>query len=288
MKELIQYLPTSAVVTLTFVITFVGIAMLVSLGFLIKFLVTRIEHIKAPGVDLTLGNAISKKEVNKIKDATGVDVNDDSFTSVVVNVISYSTESAYEATAARQRLYEVQMKNTKSKLSMLKTILIGDYIKKSGRNDVDFLDLVLSSVLESVILNRMDSAFQADRFSEKTKDAIIELYKPFIESAFSDLKIELIKVTALTKNVFDDCIIECLETQKDLIRKSVIECFEYAYEESLAYIKSLNEINLKYSSLINNTLRSYFIKSSPKLVESLPEIWNKTMPPNRVVGDHND
>lgn len=288
MKELIQYLPTSAVVTLTFVITFVGIAVLVSLGFLIKFLVTRIEHIKAPGVDLTLGNMISNKEANKIKDTTGVDVNDDSFTSVVVNVISYSTESAYEATAARQRLYEVQMKNAKSKLSMLKTILIGDYIKKSGRNDVDFLDLVLSSVLENVILNRMDSAFQADRFSEKTKDAIIELYKPFIESAFSDLKIELIKVTALTKSVFDDCIINCLETQKDLVRKSVIECFEYAYEESLAYIKSLNEINLKYSSLINNTLRSYFINSSPKLVESLPEIWNKTMPPNRVVGDHND
>lgn len=288
MKELIQYLPTSAVVTLTFVVTFVGIAVLVSLGFLIKFLVARIEHVKALGVDLTLGKIVPKKEVNKIKDTTGVDVNESSFTSVIVNVIGYSTESAYEATAARQRLYDVQMKNAKSKLSMLKTILIGDYIKKSGRNDVDFLDLVLSSVLESVILNRMDSAFQADRFSEKTKDAIIELYKPFIESAFSDLKIELIKVTSLTKNVFDGCIIDCLETQKDLVRKSVIECFEYAYEESLAYIKSLNEINLKYSSLINNTLRSYFINSSPKLIESLPEIWNKTMPPNRVVGDHND
>lgn len=287
MKELMQYLPTSVIVILTFIIVFVGIGVLVALGFFIRFIVTRTESFKAGSIEIGL-NKIPHKEAEKIKEVTGVDVNDNSFTSIVVNILSYSTETAYESSAARQRLYDLQVKNSRSKMSMLKTIIIGEYIKKSGRNDVDFLDMVLSSLIDSVVITKLESAFQADRFSEKTKDAVLDMYNPFIETAFSDLKIELIKVMASTGDLFDKYIIDCLESQKDLLRKSIIECFEFAYNESLAYVKSLNEINLKYSALINNTLKSYFMSSNPKLVESLPEIWNKTMPPNSVVGDHND
>lgn len=287
MKELMQYLPTSVIVILTFIVMFVGIGTLVALGFFIRFIVTRTESFKAGSFEIGLKKTPSK-EAEKIKAATGVDVNDNSFTSIVVNILSYSTETAYESSAARQRLYDLQVKSSKSKMSMLKTIIIGEYIKKSGRNDVDFLDMVLTSLIDSVVIAKLESAFQADRFSEKTKDAVLDMYNPFIETAFSDLKIGLIKVLASTGGLFDKCIVDCLESQKDLLRKSIIECFEFAYNESLVYIKSLNEINLKYSALINNTLKSYFISSNPKLVESLPDIWNKTMPPNSVVGDHND
>lgn len=301
MAEIIQVLPNSILLLFSIAIIIIVAGLAVGIFFIIKNIVNKGK------LRLKIGNSeigLNSSDENNNDKKTNIEqqsvtsnvklnnhLNKNSFVSVISNIIGFSTDMAYEATTMRQRLYSDQIRNAKSKFSMVKTMIVGEYIKNLEDVNVDFIDLVLDSLLDNSILVKLEKAFQADRFAEKTKDQILELYKPFIESAFSNFRVNLIKFI----NNMDDSkntllvekkMIECVDNQKDLIKKSIVECFEYAHTESVNYVKELKELNLKYSSHINNTLKSY-ISDLPELINSLPEVWNETMPPNSVVGGTN-
>lgn len=295
MAEIIKALPNSILLTLTIAIILILVGLAIGLFFLIKSVLCK-GKLKVKIGNNEIGLNSSDESSNKqqsVKEQQNLDINTSSlnkvsFISVISNIINYSTDMSYEATAMRQSLYTDQVRNAKAKFNMVKTIIIGDYIKGLDNISVEFIDLVLESLIDNTIMMKLEKAFQADRFAEKTKDRVLEANKSFIESAFSDFKLNLIKfINNLNDNkdmlIINKKIITCVDNQKDLIKKSIIECFEYAYSEAVNYVKKLTDLSARYSAHINNALRSY-ITDIPDIVNNLPEIWNETMPPNSVVG----
>lgn len=297
MAEIIEALPNSILLTFTIAIILIITGLAIGLFFLIKSVLSKGKlKVKIGNNEIGLNSSDENSNKQSVKEQQNLNIstsslNKISFISVISNIINYSTDMSYEATTMRQNLYTDQVRNAKSKFNMVKTVIIGDYIKGLDNISVEFIDLVLESLIDNAIMMKLEKAFQADRFAEKTKDRVLEANKSFIESAFSDFRLNLIKfINNLNDNkdmlIIDKKIITCVDNQKDLIKKSIIECFEYAYSEAVNYVKKLTELNTKYSAHINNALKSY-ITDIPDIVNNLPEIWNETMPPNSVVGSLN-
>lgn len=301
MAEIIKVLPTSILIMFAIAIIVIAVGLAVGIFFLIRSI------LKKGKLKVKVGNqefgfntnedfsvtAVSTKEENKIEKESRkeiVNTSSSSFISVITSVINYSINSAYDAVTLRQRLFSDHVRNAKSKFNMVKTLIIGDYIKGLKNINVDFVDIVLENLIDNTILIRLEKAFQADRFAEKTKDQVLDMYKPFIESAYSDFKIELTKlmrdIDDKGTHLIEDKMLECIENQKELIKKSIIECFEYAYNESINYVKELDELSNKHGDQINNSLKSYFT-SNPEIINNLPKVWNDITPPNSVVGENN-
>lgn len=301
MTEIIKVLPTSILIMFAIAIIVIAVGLAVGIFFLIRSI------LKKGKLKVKVGNqefgfntnedssvtAVSTKEENKIEKESRkeiVNTSSSSFISVITSVINYSINSAYDAVTLRQRLFSDHVRNAKSKFNMVKTLIIGDYIKGLKNINVDFVDIVLENLIDNTILIRLEKAFQADRFAEKTKDQVLDMYKPFIESAYSDFKIELTKlmrdIDDKGTHLIEDKMLECIENQKELIKKSIIECFEYAYNESINYVKELDELSNKHGDQINNSLKSYFT-SNPEIINNLPKVWNDITPPNSVVGESN-
>lgn len=299
MVEILKLLPTSVLVIFTVVIIILLSLLTFGIFLFIKGLSKKNSEVEVEGKIFGQGFKFNNKKnkddlaENKIEKESQKEImntNSSSFISVITSVINYSINSAYDAVTLRQRLFSDHVRNAKSKFNMVKTLIIGDYIKGLKNINVDFVDIVLENLIDNTILIRLEKAFQADRFAEKTKDQVLDIYKPFIESAYSDFKIELTKlmrdIDDKGTHLIEDRMIECIENQKELIKKSIIECFEYAYNESINYVKELDELSNRHGDQINNSLKSYFT-SNPEIINNLPKIWNDITPPNSVVGENN-
>lgn len=275
MNELIKALPQSTVTIIAIAFTIAIILLAFGLWSLLKHLVT---HAK---IGLKFGN--KELSINKEKEGRKLDINE-SFTSVITNILNYSSETAYEASVLRQNLFDDQVRNARSKFEMIRTLIVGDYASKVEDCNIDLIDIILNNVIDISIIIKLEKIFQVDKLTEKSKEAILSLYKPFIEQAASNIHLEIQKLIKPTNTLFSDDILKCIDAQKDLIRKSLIEILEYAYDESKNYFIRLKDLNEKYSVLINNTLKSYF-SDNEQIVESFPSVWNETVPPNNVVGE---
>lgn len=300
MAEIIKALPTSILIMFAIAIIVIVAGLAVGVFFLVRSIIKKGVRVKVGSQEYgfntgenSASTTVSAKREDKIEQESQKEImntSSSSFISVITSVINYSISSAYEAVTLRQRLFSDHVRNAKSKFSMVKTLIIGDYIKGLKNVNVDFIDIVLESLIDSTILIRLEKAFQADRFAEKTKDQILDLYKPFIESAYSDFKIELTKlmrdIDDKGTHLIQSKMLDCVDSQKDLIKKSITECFEYAYNESVNYVKELEELSTRHGDQINNSLKSYFT-SNQEIVNSLPKIWNEMTPPNSVVGEGN-
>lgn len=274
MNELIRALPQSTVTIIAIIITISAVLLAFGLWSLLKHLVTNAKiGLKFGNKELSINKNNSKKE--------GIDR---SFTSIITNILNYSSETAYESSILRQNLFDDQVRNAKSKFEMVRTLIIGDYSSKVKDCDIDLIDIILNNIIDIVIILKLEKIFQIDKLNEKSKEAILSLYKPFIDQAASNIHLELQKLIKPANTLFNNEILVCVDNQKDLIRKSLIEILDYAYDESKSYYTKLKELNEKYSILINNTLKSYF-SDNEQIIESFPNIWNETIPPNNVVGE---
>lgn len=297
MAEIIQALPPKILVMFAIALITIAIAVVVGLFFIIQGLLKGSFKLKLGNREIGYNGkedkVVNNKEEKIIEQESQKELlttSNSSFMSVITSIINYSVNSAYDAVILRQNLFSDHVRNAKSKFNMVKTLIIGDYIKGLKNVNVDFIDILLENLIDNTILIKLEKAFQADRFAERTKDQVLDMYKSFIESVYSDFRIEL---TKLLRNIGDsgthlieNKILDCVDNQKDLIKKSVIECFEYAYNESLNYVKELNKLSNKHGDQINNSLKTY-LTTRPEIINSLPKVWNDITPPNSVVGESN-
>lgn len=275
MNELIRALPQSIVTVIALIFTVAIILLVFGIWKLLKHLVT---HAK---IGLKFGN--KELSINKEKNEKNLNINE-SFTSVITNILNYSSEKAYDSSVLRQNLFDDQVRNAKSKFEMIKTLIIGDYAAKESNANIDLVDIILDNIIDIEVIIKLEKIFQVDKLTEKSKEVILNLYKPFIDRAASNIHIEVQKLIKPSNTLFNENILLCIDAQSDLIRKSLIEILEYAYDESKNYFVRLKDLNEKYSILINNTLKSYFYDNE-QIVKSFPNIWNESAPPNSVVGD---
>lgn len=213
-------------------------------------------------------------------------VDKDSFIPTIRNIINHTMDLANEEAVARQRLYSDQNRNTKSKFDMLKAMIIADYCNRYPSANISFLELILNSLIDSCILIKFEKAFQADRFAEKTKDQILDQYRSFIDSAYSELRLGLVKFRnslGEDNKLLTQDILTCVDAQKDNIKRSIIDCFEYAHAESINYVNNIQKSKQKHSTNINNALKGY-LSNSPEVTNYLPNVWSETMPPDGIVG----
>lgn len=280
MIDFIKMLPPAAITIISIALTALVIAVVVGVWMILKHILTHIKKVEILGNKVELSNDNNEEIVSQVIQQQPIK---DSFQSVIFNILGYATDTAYEASTLRQTLYDDQLRSAKSKFSMIKTLIVGDYSKNHQCN-VDLIDIIFDNVFDIVILSKLEKIFQLDRMTERSKDSFIALHKSFIDESPWKVQLELRKLIGPNNSLFDSDILVSLSRQEDLIKKSITEVLEYSYDESLKYINNLNELNIKYSSLINNTLKSYF-NDDNSILDMLPEKWNDTVPPNSVVGE---
>lgn len=280
--------PTTLVLIFTF--AFIIIVLIVLIAFYAVKLRGKFQ-LKIGNTELGLNTTESSDSKNSEPNTTktvsnNYKVDKESFIPTIRNIINHTMDLANEEAVARQRLYSDQNRNTKAKFDMLKAMIVADYCNKYPNANISFLELILNSLIDSCILVKFEKAFQADRFAEKTKDQVLDQYRSFIDSAYSELRLGLVKFRnslGEDNKLLTQDILTCVDTQKDNIKRSIIDCFEYAHSEAINYVNSIQKSKQKHSANINNALKGY-LSNSPGVTDYLPDVWSETMPPDGVVG----
>lgn len=213
------------------------------------------------------------------------------FTSTIATIIQYSINTGYENSKKRQELFDMQMSHIRESFDIVQTYVIQGYIKQQGTN-VDIVKALLNHCIEKTVILQFRHICIADRLAEKTKDGIIEINRNFIDSAFTNLWVELNNLLDYTDSSKDknksllfseDILLKSLEDQKETFKKMIIGSLEYAYDLAVKFLNEVQENNKVLDDKIQNLLSIHFEGE----VEELQRSWldpNSATPPNNVVG----
>lgn len=268
-----------------FVCTLIFLVFALCLFFLAKagvFLAKRINKLKLGGNEIQLGEDGKPIEDQKSENYT-------KFASTISAIIQYSINTGYENSQKRQELFDVQMTHAKENFDIIQTAIIENYISEGGQN-VEIAKTLLHHVINKVIILRFRSICVADRLAEKTKEGIIELNRNFIDSAYTDVWIELknlinytIKTEKNNTEYSDQLLLDSLKQQKDSIKKMITNSLEYAHTQALNFLTEIQECNKQLNDKIQNLLNIHFEGTAEKFQQS----WvseSVAIPPNSVVG----
>lgn len=246
------------------------------------FLVKRINKLKLGDKEIQLGEDGKPIEDQKPENYT-------KFASTISAIIQYSINTGYENSQKRRELFDVQMTHIKENFDIIQTAIIENYISEGGQN-IEIARALLHHVINKVIILRFRSICVADRLAEKTKDGVIELNRNFIESAYTDVWIELKNLVNYTTKTeknstvySDQLLLDSLKQQKDSIKKMIVNSLEYAYDQAVSFLNEVQECNKQLNDKIQNLLNIHFEGTANELQQS----WvseSVATPPNSVVG----
>lgn len=231
-----------------------------------------------------IGVNIDGTDKNQDKKSTTIELNSNniSFINVLSVIIESAVESGYRRSVKRQELFDSQIKNTRSRLNLVITKILNEYIKVLPKGNFNTVQIVLNYLFDIKVINELERIYQQDKLSEKSKEQILEINKPFINGITDTLLFEVQKFVNSNKSDFDDKLYTIVEKYSDEIRNAVIGSLEDAYRDALCFLNELNYIKDDFTKHITNVLTSY--DPNIKKHENLPKSWDDTMPPNSIVG----
>jgi len=285
--------PDKTMSVLVFV-SFIGIAALIAAIFLIRMVVKYfVKYFSKKKFGLKLGEneinydgSISADENPNSNNPSLTNI--EKFASTISTVINYGIETGYNNCIIRQSLYDSQLRIIKNNFELVVTNILNEYLAKKGQN-FEFAKVLINYVIEKEIIEKLKTICKADRMAEKTKERVVEHERAFIESAFSKVKMELLRLVNLTENgkrVYqDDILIKALDEQELSIKRMITSSLEEAYDDAVKFLEEVNDNNQALHNKINIIMKSY-LESSEQ--EKLPKEWlmdQNTTPPNTVVGE---
>ena len=208
---------------------------------------------------------------------------DNSFLKCISSVVSYSIQSGFEKCTKRQELHNKQMGNVYTRFEGISSQIVNEYNgkKKSDPYIMKQIEIIIEYVFKDVIYKTLEKIFKEDRLCEKSKEAIVEEHRHFVDSVMDNIVKKTNELIIANKDL--DGLVEILKTKKDDIKKAVIDSLEIAYDLAKEEMKFLQEEENKLNEQINNTLLMYLGEKIDK--SKFPSNWNDQLPPNNIIGE---
>lgn len=274
--------PDLFMVTVAF-ISVVAFGVLFTLYKIIVYIVNHTKGVKIGDKELKMGD-----DSDSIQEVVKNTENIAKFNSTISAVIRESIRTGYNHCEKRQRLFNTQIDRVLENFDIAQTLILDTYTSNNGLN-TDTAKALLDYCINKTIIHKFRDICIADRLAEKTKDGILEINHQFIDSAFTDLRIELrrlvnysVKENSNSKSYRDEILIASVDSHRDTIKKFLVSSLEFAYD---AAISSLGEIEADNRKL-NNTIKQLLNIHLEGVTDNLQEEWlsANTLPPNHVVG----
>lgn len=209
--------------------------------------------------------------------------------SAIVSIVNYSIENGYESCKVRQQLFDIQMHTIHRNFELVTTSILNTYIQNKGKK-YDVIKVLLNQALETKVINPLRQICIADRLAEKTKEQVVELERSFIDNAYNDVKLELIRLAQSVhhsegdKLVSQDTILlKSLEEHQTLLKKEIIDSLEKAFDAAVKFLNVIYENNKTLNTKITNVVEQLLENN-----EDLPTDWligSNTTPPVDILGD---
>lgn len=267
----------------------------VGIYFLAKFLVKRYRKVKLPGGgELTAdGEEIKKqeipqeltsnKEINKI-----IQNNNKQLIKTLATIINFSVQSGFDRSVKRQELFSRQLQFAHIRLDVIKNSIINEYLKEPNASSyIKIIEVFLDYIFQECAYVKLEGIFKADRLIEKTKDALVESNRFFIENVATNmvhkaigLQQTKVSMENLSVSYFDDRLANLIDAKSSETKRAITDIIEKAYDIALEEMDKMNELHNDLTEKINNALLSYLGDE-----QDLPPSWNDTLPPNDIIGD---
>lgn len=293
MDKFLEFLTTNTSIAILFIVC-IMIIFLTLIGAILLLILKGKFKAKIAGQEFAVNadDGKSKKtettEPQKVIEAASsvthqLDMKNLSFINMLTVIIESSVESGYKRSVKRQELFDVQIKNAKSRLNFVITQILNDYIKAYPKGNFNTVQIVLADIFDRVIINELEAIFRQDKLAEKSKEQILEINRSFINSSASTLLLEIGKfINNRTQVNFDNSLYEIIYKYSDEIKAAVTSGLEDAYRDSLLFLNDVVKIKEEFTSTITSILTSYDPGIQKR--ENFPKSWNDSMPPNSIVG----
>lgn len=211
--------------------------------------------------------------------------------STLQQIVDYSVENGNQASLKRQHLYDSQMRYIKDKFDYIKSIIEYEYVDSGFKSSL-VVDILINYCFDVTIIRKLEHICKADRLLESDKSKLIEMHRPLINGAYSNLILELKKyitkptnTSDLQTSFIDEKLFNIIEKFKGTITETITDCLQHSWDEASSYFNELQELRKQLSTNITNTLKSYL---SSDQHEKIPTQWYDydKLPPNEIVGSN--
>lgn len=282
-----------AIIILSVTVTVCVLALAVAIYKLISFLMTRRIGVKLGDKEINLNDPTDNTQsgskpvegsnpLEKVIPATPQ--NTTKFFSTITQVVNYSIENGYANCKKRHDLFDSQMSQIRNHFDMLTTFVLDEYQRLGGQN-LELIKIILRCAIEDHIVSPLRHICIQDRLAEKSKDQVIELNRSFINTAYSKVRQDIQGLADHDSSSCVDKLLDAIDRQKDLFKREIVDCLDFAHSEAENYLAEVHENNKSLDGKINNTLKVYF--EDPSVHEVLPTTWisdQSGVPPNNVIG----
>lgn len=213
-------------------------------------------------------------------------------TSTISAIVTDAVDNGYKKSEKRENLFKVQMNKIEESFDTAQAYIIEEYIKSGGAN-VEVAKALLSYSLRKHVITPYRHIMEADGLVQKTKDGVIEANRNFIDSCYMHVYIEFKNFTNysttgkpdnLTLTFSDEVLLKCLEHQKDIFRKLLVDSLEFAYDEELRYIEEIAVLGKALDDKITKLLSIHLNAASEDIGSKSWVSPSAATPPKSITG----
>lgn len=259
--------------------TVLGLAAIFALYKLLKLIVHKKPKVKYKDAEIGFGNEDS--ESNNTEKLNSSNILKTKY--IIHTIVTESVDTGYQNCRKRQELFDSQMHNMRDQLNLLHVSILRDYDEKQPGTTHDLAAIALKTSFEKAIAVPLRDTFVADRLAELGQDELIEKHRPLIESAFSEVKQDLVKrLQYAPLNDIKESLVQALESYEMDFKKIIVEILTFAWKEAKKFLDEVGLQNNQLTDKINRLLEGY-----AEVGQDLPESWissESATPPADLVG----
>lgn len=268
------------VLFIAILITVLGLAVVFALYKLISLLLHKKPKVKYKGAELGF-----EDEKDNSEEASGSVVPSNLLKTkyIIHTIVTESVDTGYQNCRKRQELFDSQMHNLRDQLNLLHVSILRDYDEKQPGTTHDLASMALKASFEKSIANPLRDTFVADKLAELSQDDLIEKHRPLIETAFSEVKQDIVKgLQNDSLKSIKTSLVEALDVYEKDFRKIIVEILTFAWKEAKKFLDEVGLQNDLLTSKINRLLEGFI-----DVDQELPESWissESATPPADIVG----